>query len=313
MRLGWGRSQPALTPSADDVLAMVRAARPDAEVRRVAPVEGGLANTNLRVELGDGPVLLRLYQHDATQAEKEAALAARLHGGDVPVARFFHVGQHENYRFALVEWVAGQRLETLLPGMADDARARVGENVGRTLAAIHAVRFGQQGFLDAKLEVATPLDGGPEFFVEFLKASFVDGAGRELLGPALADAAMEYARANRDLRWPGPATLVHCDFNGSNILMRGEEVAAVIDWEFAMSARGDMDFGNLERNHPEAAFLDGVVRGYRAAGGELPENWRIIARLTDLMAWADLLQRPNLHPSVAQSARDAIRKTIDEA
>lgn len=311
MRLGWTRSHPELTPSADDVQAMVAAGLPGARGVRFASAEGGFANTNLKIDLDRAPhrVLLRLYQRDAAQAAKEAALAERL-AGTVPVARFLHIGRHARYSFALVEWIEGTRLEVDLTTMDAVGREAAGRSAGAALGGIHRVGFDAVGFLDAALTVAMPVDAGPAFFLAFLRGSFIDGQAHRLLGNDLARAAMAYAQAHADMQWPGPPCLIHSDYNGSNILMRGTEVAAVVDWEFAMSARPDADFGNLLRNHPDEAFLGGIVAGYEAQGHAMPVNWRVLARNSDLIAWADMLSRPGIHPSVVESAKRAIEETV---
>jgi aminoglycoside phosphotransferase (APT) family kinase protein len=310
MRLGWTRSLPELTPAADDVQAMLRAGLPDARVRGFKAVAGGFANTNIRVDCAEGPVLLRLYQRDAQQAAKEAALARRL-AATVPVARFLHIGSHGDYRFALVEWIEGERLEVTLPDMAAKDRRAAGQAAGAALAAIHRHTYEQVGFLDAALNVSFAVPEG--FVMDFLRGSVVDGPANARLGNDLARAAMDYAAAHRHLAWGGKPCLIHSDFNGSNILMRGTAIAAIVDWEFAMSARPDADFGNLLRNHPDEDFLGGVVDGYRAGGSTLPEDWRTLARLSDLVAWADMLSRPGLHDSVVESARRAIKETVSGA
>ena len=311
MRLGWKRYTPELAPTADDVQAMVRAGLPAARVAGFASAAGGIANTNIRVDLeGGGRVLLRLYQRDATQAAKEMAVARRI-GAAVPVARFLHIGAHGDYRFALVEWIDGERLELTLPAMDEAARRKAGRAVGAALGAVHRFEFAEAGFLDAELNVATPLGGGSDFLLAFMRASLIDGQAHDLLGHDLARAAMDFATAHRHLEWPGRHRLIHADFNGSNILMRGGAVAAVVDWEFAMSAKPDIDFGNLQRNHPDKAFLGGVVSGYEAQGHTLPPDWRKLARLSDLVAWADILTRKGIDQSIVDSARSAIRETIE--
>ena len=310
MRLGWTRSLPELTPTADAVQAMVRAGLPDARLPGFENLTGGFANTNIRVDLEDGPVLLRLYQRDARQAAKEAAVAALL-AGTVPVARFRHIGRHESYNFALVEWIDGPRLELALPAMEPKAKHAAGRAAGKALAATHRFTYDQVGFLNADLKVDFPILEG--FLLTFLRGSLIDGQANGLLGDALARAAMDYAAANQHLKWGGKPCLVHSDFNGSNILMRGTDIAAVVDWEFAMSGRPDIDFGNLLRNHRDEEFICGVVDGYRASGGVLPDNWRTLARLSDLVAWADILSRPGVHQSIVDSAKAAIAETVDGA
>ena len=309
MRLGWTRSVPVLAPSADEVQAMVRAGLPDARVTGFCNVEGGFANTNIRVDLEKGRALLRLYQRDAAQAPKEAAIARTI-ASTVPVARTLHIGRFEKFHFALVEWIEGPRLEIAIQTMTPQKRREAGLSVGAALGAIHGIPFEQVGFIDANFKITYAFPEGGEFLLGFLRGSFIEGQANALLGPQLARAAMDYAAANRDLKWGGEPCLVHSDFNGSNILMRGTGIAAIIDWEFGMAGRPDIDFGNLLRNHPDEIFLAGVVEAYRAMGHTLPQNWRKLARLSDLVAWADILSRPGIHQSVADTARIAIAETV---
>ena len=306
LRRRWKRPVPALTPSAAEIAAMVRAGLPDANVAGFAMLEGGLANTNIRVDLAGGRVLLRLYQRDPAQAEKEAAIARRL-AGRVPVPRFVHLGDFGGQRFALLEWIDGMPLDAALTDAA--ARTMLGRAVGETLARIHAVHFERAGLLDGALAVAAPIVADGAWLARFLRATLIDGGGARFVPRDLADAAIAFALAN-DAPWGGPFCLSHCDYNGSNILVRDGRVAAVLDWEFAMAGTPAPDFGNLMRNHPETDFQDAVAAGYAAAGGHLPEHWRRLARIADLAAWADFLDRPVVDPALADDALAALRETI---
>jgi aminoglycoside phosphotransferase (APT) family kinase protein len=309
MRLGWTRSLPVLAPTADEVQAMVRSGLPDARIADFSNLEGGFANTNICVDLDNGRVLLRLYQRDASQAAKEAAIAELL-APTVPVARTLHIGRHGKFRFALVEWVEGPRLEIAIQTMTPQERRASGFAVGTALGAIHSIAFDQVGFIDADFKITYAFPEGGEFLLDFLRGSFIEGQANALLGRELVRAAMDYAAANKEHKWGGTPCLVHSDFNGSNILMRGTDIAAIIDWEFGMAGRPDVDFGNLLRNHPDEIFLDGVVEAYRATGRHLPQAWRKLARLSDLVAWADILSRPGIHQSIVETAKTAIAETL---
>jgi len=89
-------------------------------------------------------------------------------------------------------------------------------------------------------------------------------------------------------------------------------VAAVLDWEFAFSASPAIDFGNLLRQPlgSRQSFVDALVAAYETAGGHLPPDWRAIARIADLYAWADFLARPAASPALIADARRVIRQTI---
>ncbi len=53
-----------------------------------------------------------------------------------------------------------------------------------------------------------------------------------------------------------------------------------------------------------------VRRSYQDAGGTLPPDWRALARLTDLLAWIDILSRPHAGAKVIERARKFIRAVI---
>ncbi|WP_170216696.1 phosphotransferase family protein [Allostella humosa] len=302
----------------DLVRDLVGRALPGARALAAAPVAGGLANTNLRVTLAGAadPVLLRIYQRDQAEAAKEAALHA-LVAGRVPVPRFLArpgLDDASGLHFAVLEWMPGDRMETVVPGLDPAAAAAVGRSAGAVLAAIHAVGFPAAGFLGPNLDIVHPVVGGRAGLEGFLRRCLVDGPGGARLGPAATDAALAFAAAEGDrlAAWETRACLVHGDFNGSNLLAAAGRVTAVLDWEFAFAGWPAFDFGNLLRPPAgdDASFVAGVEVGYRAAGGHLPADWRRLAAIADLYAWADFLARPDATPGLVRDAAAMIRRTI---
>jgi aminoglycoside phosphotransferase (APT) family kinase protein len=315
MRQRWSRPVPAVLVDIALAQGIVDRALAGVKVLAVTPIEGGLANTNVKLLLDRAPhaMLLRLYQRDPKQAEKEAAIVKRLKGA-VPVPEFFYLGHDASgRRVALLEWIDGVRMETVLDGSTPARIDALGADAGRMLARIHSVTFEQSGFLDGSLNVATVLAVDPDFLVNYLRGSFIEGGGARFVSRELAEATIAFVKRNAHLKWDGPPRLTHCDYNGSNILVRGDEIAGVIDWEFAFAGPPSIDFGNLMRNHPDARFQDAVAEGYVAAGGQLPRDWRKHARISDLTSWAEFLHRPEVDPVLVQDALAAIKETIADA
>jgi len=322
MRRHWPRGTPAVALGRAGAAALLHPVIGDADILSVRPARGGLSNSNFDVVLGGAPkrLLLRLYQNGLTPARKEAALARRL-AAQVPMAQFLHFadrGEVIDAPYAVLEWIDGAPLDIVASGSGDTALAPIGEAVGEVLAHIHAIHFPHHGFLAGDLNLGEPIDLGPEGLRAYLQAQLIEGHGGERLGPELAREAVAFAEREADLldHWRAAPCLVHGDFNPSNILLQSSgtawQVAAVLDWEYALSGIPAMDFANLMRPPlgNSEAFADGLARGYRRAGGTLPENWRSIARLADLFAWADILGRPDTDASVVRDARDAIRAAI---
>ena len=103
--------------------------------------------------------------------------------------------------------------------------------------------------------------------------------------------------------------LAHADYNERNLLVRETggrwHIAAVIDWEFAVSGSPLMDIGNFlryDRGETEAPFAS----GYLEAGGVLPPDWRCLAQWIDLMALCAFLIEPATPDSVVAHVLDAI-------
>jgi len=321
VRESWSRPYPAVVLSPEAATDLVRSLPGWPTVLRVAELSGGLANTNLRLDLdGHPPVVLRLFQRDPAQAAKERAIHALAAERGLPAPRLLGGGEDPatGLPFALLEWIDGQRLDEAARGLDDAALVPLARSVGAALAAIHAVTFDRSGFLDGSLAVAVPVDVGGAGLIGFLHHVLIDGPGGDRLGRDLAGLLVAFAEREAGLldRWPGLPCLTHSDFGGTNILVRrrpdGWAVAAVLDWEFAFAGGPFFDFGNLLRPPlgTRPGLADAVAAGYRAAGGALPAEWRRMAALADLFSWAEFLSRPTVSDAVVATARQRITDTV---
>jgi aminoglycoside phosphotransferase (APT) family kinase protein len=323
MKEYWPRQTPAVNLDAAAVASLVLPLFPGDTIISVEPVKGGLINTNLKVHLSKrrGALLLRLHQRGIAPAEKEIAVY-RLVGKHVPVPHFLHFCAQSpitGHPYAIIDWIEGFELHAMSASLAADQLIDLGRSIGRRLAALHGFTFDRFGFLDAHLKVEMPIDLDRKGLVTYLEQSFIQGPGGARLGAELSSALLRFAEREGDIldEWLRQPCLVHGDFNGSNILIRpggecGFEIAAIIDWEYALSATPAFDFGNLLRPPLDgnAGFAAALAQGYRQAGGALPAQWERIARLADMYAFADILSRPATNEVVAADARAVITKLI---
>ena len=326
MKERWSRGTAPLELGVSAAARLLSPVLPQARVEGITQLQGGLANTNLRVDLagGEAPLVLRLYQRDPKQAALEHALSRCLES-QVTVPRFLHLAEDNpvtGQAYAVVEWIEGEQLDPVLRRLDAQEVRHFAEAIGRTLAAIHDVTFPSFGFLDADLSVSTEVDLGRNGLLDYLKTCLIEGPGAARLGEELTTALFDFAESRGHLLddWLDRPRLVHSDFNSSNLLLRPEEAGcgwhvAVLDWEFAFSGSPAFDFGNLFRfrETERDAFGEGVTGGYAAAGGHLPDDWRHIARIADLYSWADFLKRPHANEALISDAKRAIRRTLSEA
>jgi aminoglycoside phosphotransferase (APT) family kinase protein len=322
MKDGWTRERPEIELDTSGIARLIQPVFPSARVRRVERVGGGLVNTNRKI-VATGlaePVLLRIYQRDPASARKEVAVVERI-APTVPVPRFLYFCERDpqiGLPYAIVQWIDATRLDGVpRSGKPGDVRA-LGRSVGEILARIHRYAFDKPGFFADHLVVPQRIDMGRTGLIAYLRECLIEAGGSARLGAELSASVIAFAEreGGRLDQWLDVPCLVHGDFNGPNILVRTDangrwQVAAILDWEFALSASPALDFGNLLRPPlgRDHAFGAGLADGYRAAGGFLPRDWLEVARIADLFAWADVLRRP-VGPAVVADARRLIRDII---
>jgi aminoglycoside phosphotransferase (APT) family kinase protein len=324
MKEHWPRHTPVVKMDAAAVARLVLPLFPGQTIASIEPVKGGLTNTNLKVRLSQraGALLLRIYQRGVAPAQKEMAVY-RLVGARVPVPHFIHFCAESpvtGHPYAILDWIEGLELQAMLASLASNELLDVAQGIGGMLATIHGFTFDKFGFLDADLKVQSPIDLDKKGLLAYLNQCLVEGPGGARLGPELTSALLAYAAREGDSLsdWLKQPCLVHGDFNGSNILIRRSapghawEIAAIIDWEYALSASPAFDFGNLLRPplDANADFSAALARGYQQAGGMLPPRWERIARLADMYSFADILSRPAVNDVIIEDAKAVIKKLV---
>lgn len=297
----------------DELAELVAGVLPNVDPGTLEPLTGGFRNHNFRVGPADAEQVLRIYAAGDLSAFKERRLAELLHGR-IRCPEYTSVELVGDRVVALRRFEAGQPLHECL----DDgsmATAYWGRRIGTALGRIHAVAFSAHGEFDATLTITEPYDLSATGLVQTLRNLLGSATARERLGPALVEGMIEVTcRASESLAaWSSRPTLIHSDFGPTNLIATVDGELSIIDWEFACSALVAFDFGNLLRPPLETAdeFAAGLREGYEAEGHTLPEDWRALARVADLYAWAQFAARPHSHALVIDDARQRIRHTLE--
>ncbi len=301
MERGWERRYSFAELSTGQLERLVGLALPGAVVAAARPLTGGLRNTNYRIELVDGPVVvLRLYLADAAACAREAALLAAM-AGRVPVPRVFYSDPAAEPPWALTEWLDGSPMHEVLDDVDAATAIELASTCGSALAAIHELRFPEPGFLGPNMSVVQPMSAWAAVVLEALAG---DVAAR--LGPELAAAVRKAvaSNANRVEAVWSEAVLVHADYKPWNLLVGRAAAKAVrsspgpwrltgiLDWEFACAGCKLIDFATFLRddyNRP-AGFTDAFASAYLGAGGTLPDDWRRLTRLVDILNLVQMLR-----------------------
>ena len=306
MKENWDRAHPILDLRLDTLTDLVQPAFPGRTVVAAEVMTAGLANTNYKIALSgrDEPVVVRVYTRDRTACRKEAEIQ-HLIRDTVPIPEILHAdveGERYEWPYTVTAWVDGVMLRHVLAQGDGTAIRSAAHAIGVALAAIGSYTFARAGFFGPCLVVDQPMGQASAAWLSYMNAFlFHEGAG-DRLGVALrdrvwrmAETGVHYVRAIDDAR-----SLVHSDFNASNLLLRETHgawtVAAVLDWEFAFVGSPLGDVGNMLRGDEvlspvfEPAFIEGFVQG----GGTLPPDWKRIATLLDLLALCAFLTAPDV-------------------
>jgi aminoglycoside phosphotransferase (APT) family kinase protein len=319
----WVRAEPRRTVAAALLERIVHTAVPGSRVLESQPLTAGSRNTNLKLRLVTvpEPVVLRIYEHDASICRKEADIM-RLVGGSVPVPEILHVqadGCGEIPPFTLTRYVEGVSFRELKQSGDLDAISQAAFSAGETLAAIGCFKFPKAGWLAPGPSVAAPLlegaDPVPRFIEQCLSSATVERRMPSALRRRTREFAWSWAARLADRNQD--AHLVHGDFGKRNLLVRSIggrwRVVAVLDWEFAVAGSPLCDIANFLRYEKPASPLaePHFSAGFQQAGGSLPPDWRALSRALDLTALCEILTHDALPDSVISEIMELVRATVE--
>lgn len=288
------------------------AAFPGAAIVAAEPLPGGARNGMWKVSVSGRPssFVVRLHRHGGESARKEWDIARLVHGR-VAVPEIVWTGADEDSGLPVTihRFVDGTPLSEILERGNDNDVRQAARAAGAVLAAIGGFTFRAAGFLGPGLEVAEP-HGPPSAMRRYITDCLFKGGAAERLGEPMAARVLNFTQrtAHRLDRLRDTACLVHADFNPRHLLLRRVNnawtVAAALDWEFAFSGIPLWDIGSMLRfaDPLRPDFADPFARAFAEHGGELPQEWRALARLLDLMNLMEFLTRPNAPQAVYDRA-----------
>jgi len=319
----WLRAKPRRSLPARVLEGIVGTAFPRCQVVNVQPLTDGFRNANFRLRLDSIPgfVVLRIYEHDPSLCAKEVDLL-NLIKNSVPVPTIIHAepeGLNEIPPFMFMHYVEGISLHELKRNGDSGSIAQAAYSAGQTLAAISRTTFTKSGWLGPGPAVGAPLLEGANSGPRFVDLCLTTANSQLHLGSELIDQihTLVWSYASQLTAMDDERCLVHSDFGKRNLFVRRAKgewmVAAVLDWEFAISGSPLTDVGHFLRyecaSRPvtEPHFSE----GYLHAGGRLPDGWRRLARVLDLIALCESLTHDELPHDVVAELVDLVRATVE--
>jgi aminoglycoside phosphotransferase (APT) family kinase protein len=284
------------------------------DLASLTPLDGGWSGETFLAEAAGERSVVRIYarpSHRGAAAHEVDAALLRLVKGLLPVPEVLEVRRADEATgmpaLLVTSFLPGERLELLLPRLADAERASLGRSLGELLADLGGMPTLSTGpFVDGRLTIGSfepDLDGLPAA-VELAEPRLGWWSPDELAG--LREVAVD---AQALLDTVGRRVLVHSDFNPKNLLVdpRSLQVTGLLDWEFAHAGHPFTDLGNLLRFERDEVFTDAVLAAYTGRRGGSAGDALALARAADLWALVDLAARRGENP-VAERADRLLRK-----
>jgi aminoglycoside phosphotransferase (APT) family kinase protein len=319
----WFKAEPRSSIPPSTVNRIVRRAFPRCGVLGVESLGDGLRNANFKLRLSAPPdsVVLRIYEHEPTLCQKEMDLLGLL-AGSVPVPELLHAepnGWEDLPPFTMARFVEGISFRELARSDDRDATAQAAFSAGQSVAAIGRITFAKPGWIGSGLTV-TPMLEGADGLPRFIDACLASEQLRRRMSSDACERvhALVWKHASEVALLERESCLVHGDFGKRNLLVRENsgrwEVAAVLDWEFAISGSPLCDVGHFLRyervSRPVAE--PHFSRGYLDAGGKLPQGWRVLARVLDMSRLCESLTREELPASVETELAELVCATAED-
>jgi len=298
---------------------------PNSEISRTEILSGGLINTNIKIEFSSRqpPVVLRFYRGDPAVCLKESAVL-RLVRSMVPVPEVIHVeanGIDGSKPFTILAFVNGMTFQELKRTKDLEAIHQAAASVGETLARIGKYQFPKPGRLqvDNDLTVGPAYMEGPDPIPRLLDSFLQSENLQQRIDVSLQHEVHKFiwSWAEQLRAFDNDRHLVHCDFGNRNILVdciNGRwQVAAVLDWEFALSGSPLLDVGHFLRYESQETPLREPYfsRAFVESGGFLPDDWRRISMVLDLTGLVECFTHDRLPDDVAEEILQLINSSLD--
>lgn len=304
----WEKSKAPLELRDDIVKAMVKSAFPDNTLAFHKIVSGGCANLNIKINLdfGEQFFILRVYLRDKDAAYREQKLGTLLKQ-TVPMPQVYFIGDCEQYRFAITEYLPGVPLRDLLLSNKPHDVSSIMFEAGKLLSKIHDHAFPTPGFFDGDLNILKT--SSENEYIEFAQECLRHPNAIECLNADLiTNIKRHFLTYQKFLPDENESRLVHADYDPANILVDivdGEwKITGILDWEFAFSGSSLFDVANMLRyaHQMPAVFEDSFIQGLFSEGFVLPPHWKETIHLLNLISLLDCLARSSIHQCPNQCA-----------
>lgn len=274
-------------------------------------LSGGAVNTTYKICWDNEWYVLRFYLRDENFAPIEKQIYELVQKA-VPIPELlFASSGDEAHPFAIFRFCKK-------PHIYDGSEVhshKLSYDLGQSLAKIHGFTFPKSGLFSRDLSIDNVFEKGSSPYLEYCLDHLIPSSNAWMrLGDAKARLVLSFIEEHREC-FPvvqDGGCLVHSDFKPVNLLWSEEEGLTILDWEFAHSGNGIMDFGVLLRHFQDFPLsIAHLENGYLDNGSSLPTDWIQRARITDFINIVQLLNGSSKRPKLFRNLIQSLEFTIE--
>ncbi|SFD06726.1 phosphotransferase family protein [Clostridium uliginosum] len=314
MEYNWERSLPFLHIDVDTANKLIRKVLNCESIKSITAIQEGCRTSNYIIEIDKkiSKYILKIFPDIYDVYEKENNLLNLLKK-DIPVQKVYNISKSSiisNRTFGIYEYIDGETLgQAIKSGYI--VEKQLVKDVAKSLAMIHKFKFDELGELDKNLKVDKILPPLYTWYEMFMGENF-----KRRLGENTIREINSIVEKNKDILidLDKDVSLVHGDFQGTNILIKDKRLVGIIDWEFAMAGHSLADVGQFFRykryfNKDLMNIFEEEYNKY--SKNKLIKEWYKIAKLRDLVNLIQLISAEEEMPNKYREIKEIILETIE--
>lgn len=316
MEYDWERTFPFLELDNIKIIKLFQGILESQNIINITPISEGCRTTNYIIETREErrKYILKIFFSKEKNYKREIKLLSKLRQNEsVLVPRIYKMSSDkviQGREYAIYEYIEGKTLgQALSEGYIP--KEDFVRDVARCLSQIHNYKYDRAGFLDENLNIKEEL---PPLFLWY-KDSMGDMA-KKRLGKDIIDKINRIIKQNEKVltKLDEDIRLVHGDFQGTNVLIKDNKLAGILDWEFVMAGHPLADIGQFFRY--EEHFNKKLVQVFEQEYSKnskyiLINDWYKISKLRDLVNLIQLINNKEDMPNKYANIKTIIVNTLE--
>ncbi|AOR24798.1 aminoglycoside phosphotransferase family protein [Clostridium taeniosporum] len=312
MEYNWERTLPFFSIDLNIANKLFKKTLLSERVESIKPINEGCRSSNYIIKTNkNNKYMLKIFPEYDYHYEREKNLLSILKN-DISVQNIYIICNSNiinNRTFGIYEYIDGKTLsQALRNGYC--INEKLVREVAKSLAFIHNYKFNELGDLDCNLNTKKVFSPTYRWYELFINDNCYKRLGKDIIEKIL-NIAKDYKDVLVDL--DKDISLVHGDFQGTNILINNDSLVGIIDWEFTMAGHAIADIGQFFRYYKyfNKNLLDIFEKEYNNYSTvKLTKDWYKISKLRDMINLLQLIGKDGEMPNKFDEIKQLIIESL---